>query len=32
MSTVWVMGSIMLFGTVALSMWLLGRYEVAEQL
>jgi ABC-2 type transport system permease protein len=32
MSTVWVMGSIMLFGTVALSMWLLGKYQVAERL
>lgn len=32
MSTVWTMGSIMLVGTVALSMRLLARYQVAERL
>jgi ABC-2 type transport system permease protein len=32
MSTVWVMGGLLLFGAIALSMRLLGRYEVAEQL
>jgi ABC-2 type transport system permease protein len=31
MSTVWTMGTVLLVGAVGLSMWLLGRYEVAER-
>ncbi|MEP6691587.1 MAG: ABC transporter permease [Gemmatimonadaceae bacterium] len=32
MATVWVMGGVMLVGALALAVWKLGRYEMAERL
>jgi ABC-2 type transport system permease protein len=32
MTTVWTMGTVMLVGALALTMWRLRRYEVAERL